>query len=720
MSYVPEDVMKQKRQFSTRFFAVASLFIVILIVSSLFTFPLEGNAYETESHRESEDGVSLWPASETSLFDASTINVHSKNESAVADENPDIDALLLKSRDQGAVRVLVQLAVPLQPDGHLTQEESERQQQAIRQAQDTLLAGVVEHEGVTLIRRYSYVPLLALELDEPALLAASRLPIVRSIQEDIPVSPGLYESTPLIKANQAWTSGYTGSGWTIAILDTGVDKTHPFLAGKIVSEACYSSNIASHHATTVCPNGQTSQIGNGAGVNCPTNIAGCAHGTHVAGIAAGSNATFSGVAREATIIAIQVFSRIDHAGSCHPRPSPCVKTYSSDWMAGLERVYTLRNNYNIASANMSLGGGKYTSYCDGLPGKGTIDNLSSAGIATIIASGNDGHTDGIGYPACISTAISVGNTTKVDTVYSESNSASFLHLLAPGTQIYSSVPGGNYASFNGTSMAAPHVAGAWAILKQNSPGASVTQILNTLVNTGVPVTDARNGIVKRRIQFDIAPIPTPTPSPTPGSGACNNIIKDGSFEISPTLDWYATGSAYHYSSAAHSGNYSILLGHYVNEESVLWQNHAIPANLTSASVSFWYYLATHESGSTPYDHLVVSIRNVSGSVIWATIAQLNNTHATSGWTQSHYNLTASQLASIAGQSGRIEFRLTNDYSLVTQVLIDDVVWNLCSGSGGTATPPPTAIATVPPSTTPAYTPVPGGLPNRLFLPAITK
>ncbi|WP_162176309.1 S8 family serine peptidase [Candidatus Magnetobacterium casense] len=95
-------------------------------------------------------------------------------------------------------------------------------------------------------------------------------------------------------------------------------------------------------------------------------------------------------------------------------------------------------------------------------------------------------------------------TDSSDNVSNFSNSAGFLSLLAPGSSINSSVPGGGYDTWNGTSMAAPHVAGAWVILKQLTPSATVTDILNILVSTGVTITDARNGISKPRIQIDRA------------------------------------------------------------------------------------------------------------------------------------------------------------------------------------------------------------------------
>ena len=172
-----------------------------------------------------------------------------------------------------------------------------------------------------------------------------------------------------------------------------------------------------------------------SGLNCDSSVSSvCSHGTHVAGIAAGKGTTFSGVAKDANIIAIQVFSRFDDPAQCGGS-APCVMSYTSDQILGLERVYALRNTYNIASANMSLSGGSSTAPCNTASQKPIIDSLRTAGIATVIASGNSGQTSSIGSPACIESAVSVGSTTDADAVSSFTNSAYFLSLLAPGSSI---------------------------------------------------------------------------------------------------------------------------------------------------------------------------------------------------------------------------------------------------------------------------------------------
>jgi len=350
------------------------------------------------------------------------------------------------------------------------------------------------------VKTFSYVPMLRAEVDAAGLRALAAAPEVKRVVEDRLHHPTLAQSVPLVEADATQALGFSGQGQAIAVLDTGVDANHPFLSPRVIEEACFSSNTGS--TSSVCPNGQQSQIGAGAAAPCDAN--GCSHGTHVAGIAAGSSASFNGVAPDASIIGVQVFSRVDSTNDCLPNPAPCTAAFTSDIIAGLERVFALRTTYNIAAVNMSLGGGSSTTFCDGDPVKTAIDALRGAGIASVVASGNEGETNAISNPACISSAVSVGSTTKSDVVSSFSNSATFLTLLAPGSQINSSVTGGGFSSLSGTSMAAPHVAGAFAAIRSASPQATVDDIVNALSATGLPVTDARNQVVKPRIRVNQA------------------------------------------------------------------------------------------------------------------------------------------------------------------------------------------------------------------------
>jgi Subtilase family len=173
-------------------------------------------------------------------------------------------------------------------------------------------------------------------------------------------------------------------------------------------------------------------------------------------------------------------------------------------MAAMQHVFSLRTIFTIAAVNISIGGGAPIPNCDFDPMKPAIDNLRSVNIATVASAGNNGSPVGQTSPGCISTAISVGSVDKTDAISPTSNSSQTLTLLAPGVNIDSSVPGGGIDLKSGTSMAAPHVTGAFAVLRQALPGATVATVQNLLRQTGRPITDARNGVVTPRIRIATA------------------------------------------------------------------------------------------------------------------------------------------------------------------------------------------------------------------------
>ena len=430
-----------------------------------------------------------------------------------------VTALIPEAKEHGRLRIIVQLNVPSISGGALANAfQAYSHRSAIADAQRKL-GGKLTSPQSEVVRNFKNLPLSVLNVTLTDLKALANNPLIVSVQEDVPDPLVLDGSIPLIGADDAWTSGFTGSGQHVAILDTGVDSSHEFLIGKVVAEACFSTTDAGSSSSTLCPGGAESETGAGAAVNCSLAITGCDHGTHVAGIAAGTGASFSGVAKGADIIAVQVFSRFDDEGVCGVGNSPCILSWTSDQIAGLDWVYSQSGTYATASANMSLGGGTYSANCDTDMRKTYVDQLRSAGIATVISSGNSGYTSAMGAPARISSAISVGSTTSSDTVSSFSNIASFISLLAAGSSIYSSVPGDAYSSKSGTSMAAPHVTGAWAVLKSKDPGASVDVILAALTSTGASINDSRSGGTVTgmpRIQVDsaIAVLSSPTPTPT--------------------------------------------------------------------------------------------------------------------------------------------------------------------------------------------------------------
>ncbi|MFI6421266.1 S8 family serine peptidase [Streptomyces sp. NPDC050842] len=366
--------------------------------------------------------------------------------------------------------------------------------------------------GETLVS-YDSLPLVTLRVDEAGLQRLNADPNVVSVSEDVPVAPALDESTLTIGSDRTFAAGKTGAGTTVAVLDTGVAVDHPFLSGRVTGEACFSVTDASVGSTSLCPDGTGEQVGPGsADVEtgpCATMGAVCSHGTHVAGIVAGDGtgvdgAPKRGVAPDADVLAIQVFSKFTSDDRCGGAgKSPCVLSFTSSQVKALERVLALkRAGTDIVAANMSLGSGRWTSACFTDARKAIIDNLLAEGVATVVAAGNNGYAEAVNAPGCVPSALTVGSTTDDDQLSSFTNRGALLDLLAPGTGIVSSVPGGGFASKDGTSMAAPHVAGALAVLRQSFPEKSVTELEALLLESGEALT--YTGAVTPRIQLDAA------------------------------------------------------------------------------------------------------------------------------------------------------------------------------------------------------------------------
>ncbi|MEU9219612.1 S8 family serine peptidase [Streptomyces sp. NPDC048376] len=346
------------------------------------------------------------------------------------------------------------------------------------------------------VQSFQILPIVTLKVDRGGLVQLAAQPGVVSVTEDIPARPSLDESIPIIGADQTSAQGMTGAGNVVAVLDTGVATRHPFLKDRVISEACFSTTDLDLGATSLCPDGTDHQEGAGtadSGTGPCATIAECDHGTHVAGIIAGNGegitgAPKRGVAPGANIIALQVFSKFDSEDYCGPGAAPCVGSFTSAQLAALEKVLQLRHSgAPVVAANLSLGGGRYATACDNDSRKSAIDKLLAVGVATVVAAGNNGYGDAVSAPGCVSSAISVGATSDDDQLSAFTNRGPQLDLLAPGTGIISSVPGGGYASKNGTSMAAPHVAGAFAVLRQASPNESVANLESRLKSSGKTV-----------------------------------------------------------------------------------------------------------------------------------------------------------------------------------------------------------------------------------------
>lgn len=283
--------------------------------------------------------------------------------------------------------------------------------------------------------------------------ANARVAAPRKIWLDGKVKAALDGSAEQIGAPAAWQAGLDGNGVTVAVLDTGVDTTHPDLAGKIVGEKDFSGS---------------EDIGDHVG-----------HGTHVASTVAAGGA-HPGVAPGARLLIGKV---LDDSGS----------GLESGIIEGMQWAA----DQGARVVNMSLGGDP----TDGTDPLATAVNEISASKGTlfVIAAGNAGADNTVGSPGSASSALTVGAVDSKDALADFSSRGPRAgdyglkpEITAPGVGIVAARAAGTtmgepvddlYTSASGTSMATPHVAGAAAILAQQHPTWTGAQIKNALVST---------------------------------------------------------------------------------------------------------------------------------------------------------------------------------------------------------------------------------------------
>lgn len=289
----------------------------------------------------------------------------------------------------------------------------------------------------------------------------SSMPGVRYVEMDATVSAGLVSRDPYyskqwflphIGAERAWDAGRGNTGVVVAVVDTGVDASHPDLSGRVLQG--YDFVYGSPDALDVY-----------------------GHGTHVAGIIAASGDNGAGVAGLAWNVRLLPVKVLDNNGNGN----------YSDLIAGIR--YAADNG--AAVINMSLGGGARSQAL-----QEAVDYARAKGCSVVAAAGNNA-SGSLSYPAACNGVISVGATDEMDRRASFSNWGNGLDLVAPGKSIYSDYPGGRYTSMSGTSMATPEVSGAFALLRSYKPGLSPTEyerrILESAQDLGATGYDATFG-----------------------------------------------------------------------------------------------------------------------------------------------------------------------------------------------------------------------------------
>jgi subtilisin family serine protease len=283
----------------------------------------------------------------------------------------------------------------------------------------------------------------AVAMNSARAAALARNPRIEFIEQDgiattqQVVDGSLWGLDRIDQANRPLNGNYdfqsTGAGVRAYVVDTGIDVSLPEFGGRAV----WGKNFT------------------GDGINSDWG----GHGTHVAGTI-GSN-TY-GVAKGVSLVAYKVLG-CDGSGSY------------SGIISGLNDI--AKTGIKPAVVNMSLGGGKSSAL------NTAIASLTNAGFVVVVAAGNNGANACNYSPASAPSALTVGATTSTDVRSSFSNFGKCLDIFAPGSAISSVTPGGAVASWNGTSMASPHVAGVAARILSQTPAASVATVTSLILST---------------------------------------------------------------------------------------------------------------------------------------------------------------------------------------------------------------------------------------------
>lgn len=386
------------------------------------------------------------------------------------------DDLLRPLRAGQAVGVIVELDAA-EIDPRARQQLPER----YRALKDRVLRPL-QRADIEATLDYSHLPMSFKRLrSEAALRALAARPGVRAVHPDRLYQHALAQSLPLIAQSVPASAGLRGAGSTVAVIDDGINLTHPAFGGCTAVATPASCRIAAMQTFVANPS------------------AGSAHGSNVAAIVIG-------VAPDARVASLDVFST---SGAL-----------TSSILNAINWAIAQRESLNIVALNMSLGDSTHqTAPCDDAltnPFATAIANARNADISVVVAAGNNAYNNGtfslgLSRPACTPGAISVGAVydsalggltwssgqptqctdlvTTTNQVACFSNSASYLSLLAPGALI---TAGG--FSLGGTSQAAPHVAGALAVLRAGFPEQTRAAVEAQLGATGTAHTDPRSGL----------------------------------------------------------------------------------------------------------------------------------------------------------------------------------------------------------------------------------
>jgi hypothetical protein len=258
----------------------------------------------------------------------------------------------------------------------------------------------------------------------------------------------LDQTVPQIGAPTAWQTGLTGDGVTVGVVDTGVDQTHPDLAGREIAERNFSGSA--------------------------DNLDHAGHGTHVASTIASNDVRYRGVAPGARLLDVKVF---DDDGWAQDSAIIAGMRWAADQGAKI--------------VNLSLGS---TDRPGADPVEAAVEELSARGVLVVVAAGNDYRPESVSSPGSADAALTVGAVDKSDAMADFSSRGPRLgdgavkpDLVAPGVNVTAAQAGGGHVAMDGTSMATPHVSGAAALLAQQHPDWTGQQLKAALIAAAAPI-----------------------------------------------------------------------------------------------------------------------------------------------------------------------------------------------------------------------------------------